>query len=187
MAKTAHLMMVGARVAGYNAEDDHYPTPDIAIESLLRVERFEGDIWEPACGEGSISRMLEKWGHRVISTDLRERGYGEGGVDFLSERVARAPNILTNPPYSVGTEFARHAVGLVSGKVALLVRLAFLEGQKRRSLFEESQLARVWIFSARLPRMHKVGWTGNRSTSTTAFAWLVWQMDAVGPPRIGWL
>jgi hypothetical protein len=43
----------------------------------MRSERFNGDIWEPACGDGAMSRELAAAGHTVISTDLVDRGYGE--------------------------------------------------------------------------------------------------------------
>jgi len=67
-----------------NAERDHfYPTPPEGTRALLRVEKFEGTIWEPACGDGAISRELEAVGHTVLSTDLIDRGYGTAGVDFL--------------------------------------------------------------------------------------------------------
>ena len=78
--------------------DDFYPTWPGATEALLRVETFDGAIWEPACGEGDMSRVLEAAGYDVISTDLIDRGYGEAPRDFLMEWTPRAPNIVTNPP-----------------------------------------------------------------------------------------
>jgi hypothetical protein len=185
--KAQSLMMIGARDKGAAASLDSYATPPVAIEALLKVECFDGPIWEPACGDGSISRLLEAAGHGVVSTDLVDRGYGTTGVDFLAQRETRAPNIVTNPPYSCGDEFARHGTRLVSGKLCLLMRLAWLEGRKRRVMFEETGLSRVWVFSGRLPRMHREGWDGPKSTSTMAFAWFVWSIDGDWPPRIGWL
>lgn len=86
-------------------KDDFYPTPPEGTAPLLAVERFDGPIWEPACGQGHMSRVLEDAGHDVISTDLVHRGYGEGGVDFLMEWRPRAPNIVTNPPVQDGGGF----------------------------------------------------------------------------------
>jgi hypothetical protein len=65
----------------------------------LSVEAFEGDIWEPACGDGAISKVLETAGYRVVSTDLIDRGYGAGGHNFLKSTKPLAKNIITNPPY----------------------------------------------------------------------------------------
>lgn len=39
--------------------NDYYPTPPEATQALLGVESFDGDIWEPACGDGAICRVLE--------------------------------------------------------------------------------------------------------------------------------
>ncbi|MDE8344167.1 MAG: hypothetical protein POG24_10155, partial [Acidocella sp.] len=37
---------------------DFYPTPGWATYALINSEQFEGDIWEPACGDGSMSEVL---------------------------------------------------------------------------------------------------------------------------------
>jgi hypothetical protein len=166
--------LVAARSAGRLRGDDFHQTPKAAVEALLLVEQFEGPIWEPACGLGAISRVLEQRGHVVTSTDLVDRGFGMARIDFLMERHALAPNIVTNPPYKNSLAFAEHATQLATGKVAFLCRLNWLAGQKRRQFFESSPLARVWVFSKRLPLMHRDDWAGPRSTSTIDFAWFVW-------------
>ena len=66
------------------AEYDYYATEPKAITYLLEVEEFKGSIWENACGEGHISKELIKNGYDVVSTDLIDRGYGIGGIDFSS-------------------------------------------------------------------------------------------------------
>lgn len=78
---------------------EFYPTPPEATRALLSVESFEGSIWEPACGDGAISKVLEAAGYQVISTDLIDRGYGAGGHNFLKSDRPLAKNIITNPPY----------------------------------------------------------------------------------------
>lgn len=47
----------------------------------------------------------------------------------------------------------------------------FLESEKRSDLIDGGQLARVHVFANRLPCMHRQGWTGPRTSSTTAFVW----------------
>ncbi len=167
--------------------DDFYPTPPEATRALLSVEKFLGPIWEPACGEGAIALELEAAGYAVVCTDLVERGYGKGRVDFLMETQPLAPNIVTNPPFKNGLDFARKATELCSGKVAFLMRLVWLEGASRRKFFEASHLARVWVFSKRIPRMHRNGYEGPKTTSTIAFAWFVWDPLHEGPPTLGWI
>ena len=116
-----------------------------------------------------------------------DRGFGQSGVDFLMETHSLAPNIVTNPPYKLANDFAAQAVALTTGKVAMLLRLVWLEGRARRHLFETTPLARVWVFSARLPRMHRGDYDGPKSSSTIAFAWFVWDHTHQGRPEIGWL
>ena len=174
-----------ARPAG--AADDFHQTPRVAVEALLTVETFPGPIWEPACGPGAISEVLIEHGHEVISTDLVARGYGTGGVDFLLEWQPRAPNIISNPPFKLALEFAQHALALTTGKVALLLRLAWLERTARQPFFAAHPPARIWVFAARLPMMHREGWTGRKASSAIPHAWFVWEHGHHAAPTLGWL
>lgn len=167
-------------------KDDYYPTPPAGTRALLSVERFEGPIWEPACGAGDISRELEAAGYEVVSSDLLDRGYGEPRVDFLMEWQSRAPNIVTNPPFKMAEDFVRKALSLSTGKVAILARVAWLEGKARRVLFEETPLARVWIFAGRLSMERGKLAEGGRG-GMIAFAWFVWEHGHEGPPMLGWV
>lgn len=166
--------------------DDFYPTPAAATQALLSVERFNGPIWECAAGDGSMSRVLQAAGYDVITTDLIDRGLG-GGVDFLMEWQPQAPNIVTNPPFKFAQEFAEKALSLTTGKVALLGRLAWLEGQKRRGLFESTPLARVWVFSKRIPMLRGGNQMLAGGGGMIAFAWFVWEHGYVGKPTLGWI
>lgn len=181
------LRMLGAREAGSLRRDDFHETPEIATRALLGVEKFAGPIWEPACGHGAISSVLDSAGYEVISTDLVQRRYGSGRIDFLMEYKPLAPNIVTNPPFKLAAEFARHAVRLTTGKVALLCRLSWLEGRERGRMFQQLPLARVLVFSGRLPMMHRVGFIGDRSNSAIAHAWFVFDHSHDGAPTIGWI
>jgi len=181
----------GQRKAGVGVDranrekDDFYPTPPEATRALLSVETFDGPIWEPACGDGAISRELEAAGYEVVSSDLIARGYGESAIDFLMEWQPRAPNIVTNPPFKHCAEFMRHAVSLSSGKVALLMRLACLEGAERREIYDSTPIARIWVFSKRLT-MYRSG-IATGEGGMLAFAWFVWERGHTGRPVVGWL
>lgn len=175
---------------GYSRQkDDFYPTPERATKALLSVETFNGPVWEPACGDGAISKLFEEHGHRVVSSDLVDRGYGESRIDFLMEYTSRAPNIVTNPPFKLAVPFVRHSLKLTTGKVAMLLKIAFLEGQERAALFKESPLARVHVFSQRLAFVPG-GSTEARKLDgggMMAFAWFVWEHGYTGPPQLGWI
>lgn len=163
---------------------DFYPTPRWATFALIDNENFEGDIWECACGDGAMSRVLEETGRSVPSSDLYDRGYGDAGVDFLTV-TRRANNIITNPPYNSAEGFVANGVRLANRKFALLLRLAFLEGAKRaRTTFTEHPPSRVWVFSERIT-FYPAG-VEVRGTGTTAYAWFVWDMDAPNGTELKW-
>jgi hypothetical protein len=88
---------------------DFFPTPAWATFALIDNERFEGDIWESACGDGAMSRVLETACRSTFSSDLYDRGYGEIGLDFLKPK-RRADNIVTNPPYNAVEGFVASGV-----------------------------------------------------------------------------
>ena len=163
---------------------DFFPTPKWATHALIDNEEFAGDIWESACGDGSMSEVLEQTGQRVISSDLHNRGYGEPGIDFLHSN-RRAANIVTNPPYNAAEGFVRSGLHAADCKFALLLRLAFLEGANRqRTIFTDSPPSRVWVFSERIT-FYPAG-AVQKGTGTTAYAWFVWDKDASGT-ELKWL
>src|SRR5258705_5196122 len=83
---------------------DFFPTPPWATYALIENEKFDGEIWESACGDGTMSRVLEETGQPVRSSDLYDRGFGGAGVDFF-EALSRADNTLTNPPSQLALGF----------------------------------------------------------------------------------
>lgn len=164
---------------------DFYPTPAWATHALIENESFRGDIWECACGNGAISRVLEKTENRVISSDLYDRGYGEVGVDFVrSDR--RVDNIVTNPPFNAAEEFVHCGLRAATRKFSLLLRLAFLEGARRQhGIFNVNAPARVWVFSERIT-FYPEG-AEKKGSGTTAYAWFVWDREYSGPTELKWL
>jgi hypothetical protein len=169
---------------------DLYETPPIAVEALLAVENLPHWIWEPCAGRGAIANVLRDRGHIVVCSDLVR--YDDCPLHFVGDFMlqTKAPGcdaIVTNPPYQIATEFARHALDLVP-RVYLLLRLAFLESIRRTEILERRGLARVHVFRKRLPMMHRDNWSGPRASSAIPFAWFVWDRDHCGPTvvdRIG--
>lgn len=162
---------------------DYFPTPAWATHALIDNEKFSGGIWECACGDGAMSRVLET-AATVVSSDLFSRGYGDSGVDFLTA-TAKADNIITNPPYNAAEGFVRSGVRLASKKFALLLRLAFLEGANRaKTIFSECPPSRVWVFSERIT-FYPAG-VEKQGTGTTAYAWFVWDKSAPSGTELKW-
>ncbi len=163
---------------------DFYPTPRWATFALIDNEQFTGDIWECACGDGSMSRVLQETGCKVRSSDLYDRGFGEIGVDF-KHASDRADNIITNPPYNSAESFVARGTELAGKKFALLLRLAFLEGANRaRTIFSDRPPSRVWVFSERIT-FYPAG-AERKGTGTTAYAWFVWDKDAPSGTELRW-
>ena len=169
---------------------DFYPTAPQAVYGLLSKEKFSGTILEPCCGNGAISKILEESEYKVISRDLYDWGYGEPGKDFLTEPIIDVDAMVTNPPFKLSVQFTLQGLECTKarkGKVAMFNRLAWLEGVARGKMFQATPLARVWVFSKRLPRLHRFDHEGKITTSLIAFAWYVFDWTHNGPPVLGWI
>lgn len=166
------------------AGPDYFPTPAWATHALMENERFHGEIWECACGDGAMSRVLARDGNYVRSSDLYNRGFGEIGIDFNATKII-ADNIVTNPPYNSAEGFVRSGVKLARKKFALLLRLAFLEGANRaNTIFAKCPPSRVWVFSERIT-FYPAGAVQGGS-GTTAYAWFVWDKEAQTQTELKW-
>lgn len=168
-------------------ENDYYATDPRTINELLAVEKFTGAIWEPSCGSGHMSKRLLELGEQVISTDLYDRGYGQAGVDFISTTELLAPNIITNPPYKLAKEFVEHSLVLGADKVAMFLKLTFLEGKARHKLFQTYPPVRIWVYSSR----RQVAINGDpdmfAKSSAACYAWFIWEKGYSGKPTVGWI
>lgn len=170
---------------------DFYATEPKAMEILLGVETFNENIWECAVGEGHLAEVLKNNGYIVKSTDLIDRGYGIGGVDFLTETEKFDGDIITNPPYKYAYEFIEKAIELISegNKVAMFLKVQFLEGKKRKKLFKKHPPKIIYVSSSRLlcakngefEKMIKGG------GSAVAYAWYVWEKGYKGDTTIKWV
>lgn len=170
------------------AANDYYATDPQAVEMLLALETFSPVIWEPACGEGHISKVLAAHGHEVISTDLIYRGFGDPEpMDFLTETFPDFEgDIITNPPYSAGLEFVERALETVrpGGKIAMFLKVQFLEGKRRGELFAKTPPRTIYISRSRLACAKN----GNfeHTEKAIAYAWYVWEKGFTGDPVIKW-
>ena len=177
--------IVGSNNDGGRPEHDFYPTPRGVTLALLEVESLPYVIWEPACGDGAMSKVLREKGHHVISEDLIYRGYGAGGRDFLRNVDKRADCIVTNPPFNLANEFIQKAYDLGVSTVAYFMKLAALETIERSYIMERTCLSRVWVFRNRV-LLTRNG-EDPRGGGMIAFAWFVWDRAHTGPAHLGWI
>jgi len=161
----------------YNmALNDFVATPIPVIEALLRYEKFEGEIDEPCCGDGAISKCLEKNGMRVNSSDLFDYGFGNTGIDLfsLSESV---DNIITNPPFTTQSKVKKHLLGLVKKKMALLWYVKNIGNEIEAPTGK--YLKSIYVFNSRINWVGaKLGWK---------FAWYVWDKEHKGGVTITYI
>jgi hypothetical protein len=155
------------------------------------VESFHGVLWECACGEADISRILESARFEAITTDLVDRGFGRGGNDFLTFHATYADHIVTNPPYSpppgLAARFVERALTRIrpGGTVCMLLPINWEAAQSHRHLM--ARCCRKHAFSPR-HAMHRGGCTGKKSamdSSSPGGAGAAWRTAAVDRSRRG--
>jgi hypothetical protein len=172
-------------------EHDLYPTPPENLDCLGTYLDLESlVVWEPCCGDGALSkRFVELGTEKVISTDLIDRGFGAGGIDFL--KCPTAPGalldygnkrfaIITNPPFGdLAEQFVRKALELTEdrgGVVAMFLRNEWDCAKERMYLFNQHPFAMKVVVTKR-PRWIK----GSTGSPRHSFSWFVW--DWSKPPE----
>lgn len=172
-------------------ENDYYATSPLAVKMLLEKEPFSENIWECASGGDHIVKVLKENGHTVWATDIIDRTGHTEILDFLKSDVKYDGDIITNPPYSLAQQFVEKAIDSVTDghKVAMYLRLQFLEGKKRQKLFKQRNLKTVYVAAGRMGcgangkfYDQEREWEGG----SVAFAWFVWEKGYEGDPVIKW-
>jgi len=166
---------------------DYYASPPKSLEDLLRVEKFE-NVWECADGEGHLCGVLKKYGILGKHSDLIYRGCGEGGVDFLLWSGTWNGDIITNPPYRYAQQFVEHALEIIPDgrKVAMLLKIQFLEGKNRKRLFKNNPPKTIYVWSGRISCALNGKFDEIKHVSPMMFAWFVWEKGFKGDPFIKW-
>jgi hypothetical protein len=174
------------------AANDFYREPAWAVRALLDAEDFRGGcVWHPAAGLDNIPSTCRARDIHAFGSDLIDRGAVSvrAPLDFLDLDPSFAPHvefIICNPPFALAEHFIERSLSIASRKVAMLLRLSFLEGQRRGEMFASTPLARVLVFSSRVS-MPPGDSAAEAKGGAVAFAWYVWQHGHQGPPTLGWL
>lgn len=144
-------------------------------------------VWEPACGSGKMAKVLNRHFY-VSATDLYDYGYGEGGHDFFEWQQSCVDAIITNPPYSMATEFLAHALKLIEpiqGVVCMLMRQDFDSASTRKHLFEGHS-----AFAKKLTLTSRPWWFEKKLGDKQPFfnyAWYCYSWKHTGPPTLGYI
>lgn len=174
----SHAVM--AQRASAPDELDFFPTPLWATRALCEhvIDIRGATVWEPACGEGHMSRALAEYAGAVHSTDVYDYGFGDV-QDFLEAETPGVDWIITNPPFALAERFVEQGLKFAGRGVAMLVRSVFIESIGRyERLFSRTPPSTMAQFTERVPMLK--GRLDRKASSATSYCWLVWEDD--GPP-----
>lgn len=183
----------------FNNTNRHYATYLFGYKS-----HFAPSIWECACGNGNLYRILRDRGYNCIYSDIKDRSTREHNlqfkdmlnVDFLQTRDWVYPSkynvavILTNPPYSLATEFIEHALDILpdGGLYIAFMNIGYLAGQKRwQRVYRFGTLREVYVFSKRVEVWKNGEPPKDKCGSIANYAWYVFQKGYKGQPTLYWL
>jgi len=167
---------------------DYYATEPKAVRLLLEMEKFEGSIWECACGEGHLSEEMKRLGYEVFSSDRISRSYPLKVQDFLCiENRETEHNIITNPPFKLASQFILKGLEVLQEgkKLALLLPVRYLESRARKHIYMEHPPKTVYVSSGRI-KTARNGRFGSFSTGTHFYSWIVWQKGYQGETTLKW-
>jgi len=183
------MVCLGAHIYSNHQREkhDYYATSPQAITKLLEKENFV-NVWECACGEGHLAKVLESNNILGKASDLIDRGYGIGGLDFLEAKEKWNGDIITNPPYKFAKDFILKALDLVSdnSKIAMFLRVQFMESKGRYELFTSLPPKIVYVFSSRV-NCALNGEFGKYSQNAVPYAWYIWEKGFKGNTILKWI
>lgn len=168
------LALTGNGRPEHRREHDFYPTPPDVTHALMR---FLGEIcvrrvvWEPACGDGSMAKVIASYGNHVIASDIRKDcGYGDGGIDYLGTTMPHRVNaVITNPPFNLSVPFILKALGDATNLVAMLLKSQYWHSRNRYDLFMNHRPQFICPLTWRPNFAHEKG-----NKPTMEVAWTVW-------------
>ena len=189
--------LVGTSDTRERVEKDYYATPVSSTEALLNEIKFKGDFLEPCVGGGHIAKVIKEYypNNNIYCMDIVDRGYEDTVVsDFLTHdfKGKKFDSIITNPPYSMAQEFVEKSMSILNckGKVAMFLKIQFLEGIKRLDLFKTYPPKYIYVFSKRQAPWSNgspVDEKGKPWSSTMCFAWFIWEEGFNEEPIVRWM
>lgn len=173
------------------SKNDFYATPPLAVRKLLQLEQFDENIWEPACGMNHITNVLRQHGYKVRTSDIVNMT-GEPDIELLDIFTYNGTfdgDIISNPPYSLGKEFTEKCLEIVpeGHKVAMFLKLQFLESKKRYDLFKKYPPKVIYVSINRLG-CSKTGQFNedDNCSSAICYCWYIWEKGYTGDTIIKW-
>jgi hypothetical protein len=161
------------------SELDHYVEPCWVGQRLFDVERFTGEIIDPAAGLGRIVQAAKDHHHCAAGFDITT------GHDFFASKQV-VGSVVSNPPFDVIEEFTKHALNLARHKVVLIWPTRRLNAAR---WLQDTPLRTIWYLTPRpsMPPAHVILNGGKVGGGKEDFAWLVWCQGYGGRPEVRWL
>ena len=180
---------IGVSKTAIREKNDFYATNPKAIQDLLRYEKFNKNVWEPACGEGNISNVLKNNGYNVYSTDLIDRNYQDEILDFLACNKKWNGDIITNPPFKYTSEFILKSLESVKDgcKVAMFLKINYLSGKKRyKEIYSKFPPHKIYVFSGKMA-CSKNNDPDGFNKGAMDFVWIIWEKGKKGATELKWI
>jgi hypothetical protein len=177
-------------------DHDWYTEPPFAVHDLFDAETFQGGIWDPCCGRGTIPYVCGQRDYPVVGTDLVQRAPGFHRFNFLDYPRAPhgMPNIVCNPPFLIIDDWMRHVARLLIHKAAIFAPITLLNGGAHSRLLRSVPFACCWAFTYRVPcppgeKAPKLEeWTRDTIKGTTGnFGWFILDTGFAGRPHVDFL
>ena len=206
------MSLQGAKLAGGNPKNDRvdsdfYATDPKAVHKLLLKYSINGsEILEPCIGNGNIANAIKDFynnkGLNITGVDIVDRGYPNTIVhDYLTWKTDKKFDcIITNPPYSLAKEFVEKSMTLLNddydedgypnGQLIMFLKIQFLEGAKRKELFEKYPPKYIYVFRNRMATWNNgepLDPNGKRWATTMCHAWFIWEKGSKTEPTVRWL
>jgi hypothetical protein len=209
------MALQGAKLAGGNpandrVDNDFYATDPKAVVKLLLKYGINGsNILEPCIGNGNIANAIKDFYDdfynntlNITGVDVVDRGYPNTIIhDYLTwETDKKFDCIITNPPYSLAKEFVEKSMTLLNegydedgypkGQLIMFLKIQFLEGAKRKELFEKYPPKYIYVFRNRMATWNNgqaLDPNGKRWATTMCHAWFVWEKGSTTEPIVRWL
>lgn len=167
------------------ALDAYYTPDDCASACVAKLGNLRGrSAWEPHAGGGAFVRALIASGAQTHYSDVDPAApvYTDAAIQPCASGFEardalhgwpwemRPPPawIVGNPPFNDAEAHVRMALDVAQYGVAFLLRLAFLEGAKRRPFWTEHPAAEVHVL------VNRPSFTGG-ATDSAAYGWFVWR------------
>ncbi len=178
-------------------KDSFYATDPDTVKKMLKAFERDGvklnsNIWECACGSGTIANVLTEAGYNVKCSDIVDRGCPNTEIkDFLgfeNYNMKFNGDILTNPPYKLSLEFVKKSLECIEdgSLVVMLLKVQFLEGKERRAFYRKNPPKYVYVHSER-QACYINGDFSEKKGSAVCYCWYVWEKGFSGEPVIRWV